>query len=62
MATAAEVFSAGGLDRRWTDQRGSCAGQSELPVWLAILGWLLNTGLIALHHRLFGAAYGDVAT
>jgi ABC-type nitrate/sulfonate/bicarbonate transport system permease component len=31
-------------------------------VWLAMLGWLLNTGLIALHHRLFGAAYGDVAT
>jgi NitT/TauT family transport system permease protein len=30
-------------------------------VWLAILGWLLNAGLIALHHRLFGAAYGDVA-
>ncbi|WP_257193062.1 MULTISPECIES: ABC transporter permease [unclassified Bradyrhizobium] len=29
--------------------------------WLAILGWLLNAGLIALHHRLFGAAYGDVA-
>ena len=24
--------------------------------------WLLNAGLIALHHRLFGAAYGDVAT
>jgi ABC-type nitrate/sulfonate/bicarbonate transport system permease component len=30
-------------------------------IWLAILGWLLNAGLIALHHRLFGAAYGDVA-
>ena len=31
-------------------------------VWLAMLGWLLNAGLVALHHRLFGAAYGDVAT
>ena len=30
-------------------------------IWLAILGWLLNAGLILLHHRLFGAAYGDVA-
>ena len=30
-------------------------------VWLAILGLLLNAGLILLHHRLFGAAYGDVA-
>jgi len=30
-------------------------------IWLAILGWLLNAGLIALHHRLFGAAYGEVA-
>ncbi|MDF0519304.1 ABC transporter permease subunit [Bradyrhizobium yuanmingense] len=30
-------------------------------IWLAILGWLLNAGLVALHHRLFGAAYGDVA-
>jgi len=30
-------------------------------IWLAILGWLLNAGLIALHHRLFGQAYGDVA-
>jgi len=31
-------------------------------VWLAILGWLLNAGLIAVHRCLFGAAYGDVAT
>ena len=30
-------------------------------VWLAILGWMLNAGLIALHQHLFGAAYGDVA-
>lgn len=30
-------------------------------VWLAILGWLLNAGLIAVHRRLFGAAYGDLA-
>ncbi len=30
-------------------------------VWLAVLGWLLNAGLIALHHRLFGAAYGEIA-
>lgn len=30
-------------------------------IWLAILGWLLNAGLIALHRRLFGAAYGEVA-
>jgi NitT/TauT family transport system permease protein len=30
-------------------------------VWLAMLGWLLNAGLIALHHRLFGAAYGAAA-
>jgi NitT/TauT family transport system permease protein len=30
-------------------------------VWLAMLGWLLNAGLSALHHRLFGAAYGEVA-
>jgi len=29
--------------------------------WLAMLGWLLNAGLIALHRRLFGAAYGDAA-
>ena len=29
--------------------------------WLALLGWLLNAGLMALHHRLFGAAYGGVA-
>lgn len=31
-------------------------------IWLAMLGWLLNAGLIALHRRLFGAAYGDAAT
>jgi ABC-type nitrate/sulfonate/bicarbonate transport system permease component len=31
-------------------------------IWLAMIGWLLNAGLIALHHRLFGAAYGDAAT
>ncbi|MET4070805.1 ABC-type nitrate/sulfonate/bicarbonate transport system permease component [Bradyrhizobium sp. S3.2.6] len=31
-------------------------------VWLAILGWLLNESLIAMHRRLFGAAYGDAAT
>jgi ABC-type nitrate/sulfonate/bicarbonate transport system permease component len=30
-------------------------------VWLAVLGWLLNAGLIALHRRLFGAAHGEVA-
>jgi NitT/TauT family transport system permease protein len=30
-------------------------------VWLAVLGWLLNAVLIALHHRLFGAPYGEVA-
>jgi ABC-type nitrate/sulfonate/bicarbonate transport system permease component len=28
--------------------------------WLAMLGWLLNAGLIGLHHHLFGTAYGDV--
>ncbi|WP_257168067.1 ABC transporter permease [Bradyrhizobium sp. SRS-191] len=27
--------------------------------WLAILGWLLNTGLVAMHQHLFGAAYGE---
>lgn len=31
-------------------------------IWLAMLGWLLNAGLIALHRRLFGVAYGDAAT
>jgi hypothetical protein len=31
-------------------------------VWLAILGWLLNVGLIAAHRRLFGNAYGEVPT
>jgi NitT/TauT family transport system permease protein len=31
-------------------------------VWLAMLGWLLNAGLIALHRRLFSAAYGDLTT
>lgn len=30
--------------------------------WLAILGWLLNAGLIAMHRHLFGAAYGDRTT
>lgn len=30
-------------------------------IWLAVLGWLLNAGLIALHRRLFGAAYGEIA-
>jgi NitT/TauT family transport system permease protein len=32
-----------------------------LLIWLAILGWLLNASLIALQHRVFGAAYGEVA-
>lgn len=31
-------------------------------IWLAMLGWLLNAGLIALHRRLFGVTYGDAAT
>jgi NitT/TauT family transport system permease protein len=31
-------------------------------IWLAFVGWLLNAGLVALHRRLFGAAYGEVAT
>ena len=25
-------------------------------VWLALVGWSLNAGLVALHHHLFGAA------
>ena len=30
-------------------------------VWLALVGWSLNAGLVALHHGLFGAASGAAA-
>jgi ABC-type nitrate/sulfonate/bicarbonate transport system permease component len=29
--------------------------------WLAVLGWLLNFGLTALHRRLFGATFGEAS-
>jgi NitT/TauT family transport system permease protein len=31
-------------------------------VWLALLGWLLNVGLVALHRRLFDAASSEMSS